>query len=167
MSLFHHIPPLCWNQKKLTHRNMTGFFRGPSGGRKMRADQKAVHKDTRTLVDVQAGTSKVRPENHLELETSDINGIQWDINMYILYIYIYISEILIVINGPFSLLPEFRLFLGTCKVRCSWVPIDSSHPSVVNQSYEISSHHVKSPRNGVKGPYRDHLGKQAVSSSFW
>ena len=50
----------------------------------MRADQKAVHKDTRTLVDVQAGTSKVRwPENHLELETSDINGIQWDINIYI------------------------------------------------------------------------------------
>ena len=132
----------------------------------MRADQKVVHKDTRTLVDVQAGTSKVRwPENHLEFETSDINGIQWDINMYtyIKYIYIHICDI----NGPFSLLPEFRLFLGTCKARCSWVPIDSSHPSVVNQSYEISSHHVKSPGNGVKGPYRDHLGKQAVSSSFW
>ena len=63
----------------------------------MRADQKAVHKDTRTLVDVQAGTSKVRwPENHLEFETSDINGIQWDINMYTykIYIYIYIYAIL-------------------------------------------------------------------------
>lgn len=93
MSLFHHIPPLCWNKKTNSSQHDAFFSRskwrqedegGPKGGPQGYQNLGRC-----------AGTPKVRwPENHLELETSNINGIQWDINMYIYIILLYISKIL-------------------------------------------------------------------------